>query len=541
MAAVIAVSAVTLLVGLVAVILVGRGRPAAGPPPPSGVCGSLPTHAARDLRGMTLTTVFNRDWPSQGGLGADRLRAEYLDWLDLAVAQRHNAIFVQVRPNGDAFWPSEYAPWSEWLTGNRSGADPGWDPLEFMIEEAHARNIEFHGWFNPYFGSARKPRGGGADMDELAPGHVLLAHPEWAVRYGVGTSEERLYVDPGIPEARRYIEDSILEAVAKYDLDGVFFDDFFYPYPGGGPFDDAATFARYGGGMSRADWRRSNVDTLVREMNERVKQLKPWVKFGISPFGIWRNARNGPVDGVRGSDTTGLSAYDEIYADSRTWVREEWVDYIMPQLYWHIGRPGSDYAKLVPWWSEQIEGTRVHLYTAHADYLIGEPSTWSRQRGDDKAWSIPGQIDKQLSFNEDYPVSGSVHFTASSVRNDRLEAVTQYRDAHYARPALPPTMPHLPVAAPGPPALLESNLEADGAVTLRWRPADGAPTVTYAVYRYGEDSTAAELVAKVRAAGPDEVKWTDKPGAAGPYGYCVSGLDRSWNEGPASAPITVTL
>jgi uncharacterized lipoprotein YddW (UPF0748 family) len=526
-AAVIAITAVAVLVGAVAVILVQRDSgEQAGPASPHGRCGSLPTHATRELRGMTLTTVSNSDWPSRGGLGADRLREEYLGWLDVAVAQRHNAIFVQIRPSGDAFWPSDYAPWSEWLTGDRSDADPGWDPLAFMIAEAHARNIEFHGWFNPYFGSARAPRGAGAEISKLAPDHILRTHPEWAIRFGVGTAEERLYFDPGNPEARRYIEDSILDAVARYDLDGVFFDDFFYPYPEGGAFNDAASYARHGGGLSLADWRRSNVDTLVREMGERVKQLKPWVKFGISPFGIWRNASRDPQ---HGSDTTGLSAYDTIYADSRGWVQQEWVDFIMPQLYWYIGFPPADYAKLVPWWSEQIEGTRVHLYTAHGNHNIGRSGPWSD----------PAEISDQLALNRDYPVSGSVHFSAQHVRQDALGAVTRYRDAHYAAPALPPTMPHLPLAVPGPPVVSESTVAPDGSVTLRWRPAGGASTVTYGVYRYGDGSTTAELVGMVRATGADEVRWTDKPGTAGAYSYCVSGLDRSWNEGPASAPTTV--
>lgn len=515
-------TAVAILLSVVAVVLVRRSAeplPAAGP---RGMCGTLPTNATRELRGMTLTTVRNTDWPSRPGLPPEEAKAEFVRWLDLAVAQRHNAIFVQVKPSGDAFWDSDYAPWSEWLTGNRDDVGPGWDPMEFMISEAHQRNIEFYAWVMPYFGGSTE--GAGGDINKLAPGHALREHPEWAVVYPDNTSL-RVWYNPGVPEARRHVEDSILEAVTKYDVDGIFFDDYFYPYPRPGlAFDDAAAYAQYGNGLSLADWRRSNVDTLVQEISQRVKELKPWVKFGISPFGIWRNLDNDPQ---HGSATRGLSAYDAIYADSRKWVREQWVDFIMPQLYWYIGNPPADYEVLVPWWSEQIEGTRVHLYTAHGDHNIGRAGPWSD----------PAEISDQLTLNEDYPISGSVHFTARYVRDDPLGAVTLYRDAHYSAPALPPTMAHLPSAPPLPPQV-SSTVDADGTVTLRWRPAPGAPTVSYAVYRYGPQSSTAELAAVIRAPGTGEVSWSDNPGTEGPYGYCVSGLDRSWNEGSPSSPVS---
>lgn len=522
-----------MFLGVVALALVKRGgAPNPGEqaaPPPLGVCGDRPTFAARETRGMTLTTVVNIDFPSRPGLDPETVKQEYLGWLDLAVAQRHNAIFVHIRPSGDAFWPSEYAPWSEWLTGNRDDIDPGWDPLAFMIDEAHKRNIEFHGWFNPYRGGQPGPRGPGADIDNLAPDHPLRQHPEWAIVYPVGvaganTSGSRLYFDPGIPEARRYVEDSILEAVEKYDLDGVFFDDFFYPYAENGQeFNDDASYAQYGGGLSRADWRRANVDTFVREMSERIKELKPWVKFGINPFGIWRNVSNDPD---LGSQTRGLSAYDEIYADTRKWVKEEWLDYIAPQLYWHIGFERADYATLVAWWSEQIEGTRVQLWIGHGNYRVGEPG----------AWSDPAELDRQLTLNKDYPVTGGVHYTAHSIRNDALGAITRYRDAHYYAPALPAVMAHLPADPPPQPAILESTMDDAGQVTLRWQ---GEGATSYAIYRYGEEETTAQLVATVRATGDGEQSIVDVPGGTGPYGYCVSGLDRTWNEGPASAPATV--
>jgi uncharacterized lipoprotein YddW (UPF0748 family) len=527
-----AVAALALVVGVVSVVLVQRGtdgaQPSAAPSGPPGVCGTLPTHATRDLRGIMLTTVWNIDFPSRPGLDQEAVKAEYRGWLDVAQRQNHNAIFVQIRPNGDAFWPSEYVQWSEWLTGGRAAPDPGWDPLEFMVAETHARGMEFHGWFNPYSASKAAPAGAGPDINQLAPGHILRQHPQWAVTFPVGTASSKLFFDPGNPDARRYIEDSILEAVTKYDLDGVVFDDFFYPYPEGSgqDFNDAASYAAHGGGLDRASWRRSNVDAFVREVGERIKAAKPWVKYGINPFGIWRNERNGPVYGISGSATNGLSAYDTIFADSLNWVRQEWIDYIAPQLYWYIGFADADYAELVRWWSDQVAGTRVHFYTGQADYRIGNDGPWST-----------GELERQYALNRDYPVSGSLHYNGTAIRNDPLGHVTAYRDAFQPTPALPPLMPHLPAEPPGPPAITSSTVDGAGAVTLTWR---GAGATSYGVYRHGPGSTTAELVATVRASG-EEQSFVDSPQAGtGPWTYCVSGLDRSWNEGPASAPAVVS-
>lgn len=495
--------------------------PVAGPGPAGqvagtpGRCGTVPAKAPRELRGMWLTTVNNIDWPSRPGLPEAQVKAEYLQWLDLAREQNHNAIFVHVRPSGDAFWPSKYAPWSEWLTGRRDGRDPGWDPMAFMVAEAHARNLEFHAWFNPYRGSQPGPAGAGADFAKLAPNHPLRAHPEWAISYPKGKTA-RLYFDPGIPEARKFVEDSMLEAVEKYDVDGVHFDDFFYPYPETGQdFPDDKSYALRGRkAQSRASWRRENVNTLVREMDQRIKQVKPWVKFGISPFGIWRNAANDPA----GSATSGLESNDAIYADTRTWVRQGWLDYVVPQLYWAIGFDKADYAKVLPWWSELVKGTDVQLYIGQGDYRVGEKGPWRD----------PGQIDKQLALNDRYAVSGSVHFSAKQIKADRLGAVTRYRKAHYATPALVPVMAQLPAAPPSAPLLTAARAAEVGPVTLDWQPGPVKPT-SWALYRV--DGPAATLV----ATGRSETAVT----APGPGTYCLSGLDRSGNEGPLSPPLTV--
>ncbi|HET6481709.1 MAG TPA: family 10 glycosylhydrolase [Actinoplanes sp.] len=505
-----------------------RPTPAAGAPWPSvpaarpaapgvpGRCGVVPVRAARELRGMWLTTVANIDFPSRPGLTQAQVEAEYQGWLDLAVAQRHNAIFVHVRPSGDAFWPSAFAPWSEWLTGRRDGVSPGWDPLAYLVREAHARNLEFHAWFNPYRGSQPGPVGPGSDFAKLAPGHPLLKHRDWAIAFPAGPTS-RLYFDPGIPAARKFVEDAMLEAVSGYDVDGVHFDDFFYPYPKAGEdFPDNASYARYGAGQPRAQWRRDNVDTLVREMHERIKAIKPWVKFGISPFGIWRNKSTDPA----GSESNGLEAYDAIYADTRKWVREGWLDYIVPQLYWHIGFGKADYAKLLPWWTALTKGTNVQLYIGMADYRVGEKGPWSN----------PAQLDRQLSLNDRYGVQGQVHFSAKQIRADRLGSVTRYRDRHYASPALLPRMARLPSA---PPAVAQLISAARSGAAIRFRAA--APGATsWALYRVGGASAA--LVATGRAGAPV----VDPAAPPGPLSYCLSGLDRSGNEGLISLPLTAS-
>ncbi|WP_127505893.1 glycoside hydrolase family 10 protein [Actinoplanes solisilvae] len=525
---------VVLVAVLVATGVLGAGllraatyqpEPAAGAPYPSspvlvpgaeGKCGTVPVRAARELRGMWLTTVTNIDFPSRRGLSQAQVKAEYQRWLELAVAQRHNAIFVHVRPSGDAFWPSAYAPWSEWLTGKRDGVSPGWDPLEYMVREAHARNLEFHAWFNPYRGTQPGPVGPGADFAKLAPNHPLLKHRDWAISFPKGKTS-RLYFDPGIPAARKFVEDSMLEAVEKYDIDGVHFDDFFYPYPKAGEdFPDSASYAKYGAGKSRAQWRRDNVDTLVREMHERIQAVKPWVKFGISPFGIWRNKSTDPA----GSVSKGLEAYDAIYADTRKWVREGWLDYIVPQLYWTIGFDRADYAKLLPWWTALTKGTNVQLYIGMADYRVGEPG----------AWSDPAMLDRQMAMNDAQGVQGQVHFSAKQIRADRLGAVTRYRDKHYAAPALLPRMARLPSAPPAAPHLLAAT-RAGAAMRLD---ATAPGAVSWALYRVSGD--AAALVATGRGGSPV----VDPAAPAGPQTYCLTGLDRSGNEGLVSVPITAS-
>lgn len=486
----------------------GRAAAIAG-----GLSGCLTREfaAPRELRGMWLTTVRNTDWPSKPGLTPEQVKAEYVAWLDFAVKLNHNAIFVHVRPSGDAFWPSAYAPWSYWLTGSKDGADPGWDPMAFMVAEAHARNLEFHAWFNPYKAAQE------GDVAQLAANHPLRQHPEWAVGFPASGSSRRLYYNPGIPDARAYVENSILEAVTRYDLDAVHFDDFFYPYPEKGQdFPDAAAFAQYGAGMSKADWRRHNVDTFVKNMSERIRAAKPTVKFGISPFGIWRNSDTDPA----GSATRGLESYDAIYADTRKWVKEGWLDYIVPQLYWHIGFAIADYAVLLPWWSKLVEGTKTQLYIGMADYRVGQAG----------AWKDPTVLTRQLALNDKYGVHGTIHFNAKSVRADRLGATTRYRTAHYATPALIPVTARLAQPAPQAPSdVLVRRTQRSATVTWS-KPSTGAAPARYVVYRADSLSTPARLMAVVRATGTSSQSWLDTSAGFAEANYCVTALDRNWAE-----------
>ncbi|TDC44022.1 glycosyl hydrolase, partial [Micromonospora sp. KC207] len=503
----------------------------------------------RQFRAMWISSVVNIDWPTKASQTApDRIaaqRAEYLGWLDLAQRLHHNAVVVQVRPTADALWPSPHEPWSEYLTGVR-GQDPGWDPLAFLVDEAHKRNLEFHAWFNPYRISMPAPGGAGADLAQLAPGHPARQHPEWTFAYPpAGVAGSRLYYNPGIPAVREFVQTAMMDAVTRYDVDGVHFDDYFYPYPSGTyQVPDDATFAEFNRGFTdRADWRRDNIDLLIREMNDRIKAAKPWVKFGVSPFGIWRNASVDPL----GSDTTGSQSYDIISADTRKWVKQEWIDYIVPQLYWYIGQyPAADYARLVPWWAETVRGTRVQLYIGQADYKSGDPAYGSY-------WQNPRELSDHLALNRSYPeVLGNVHFSAVQVRANRLGATDLYAAEHYSRPALVPAVPHLPAKPLLPPVVTGAQRQADG-VRLSWRqPADGVGPLgratSYAIYRFDGVgpvdpcgfADASHLVGTVRAAPGGTQSWVDGTAEADRrYTYHVTALDRLSNESPVSPPRSV--
>lgn len=479
---------------------------------PSGAAapgrGTDPATRKHQFRALWIASVANIDWPSTTGLAAEQQRAELVGWFDMAVRLRLNAVIVQVRPTADALWPSRFEPWSQYLTG-RQGIDPGYDPLAFAVAEAHKRNLELHGWFNPYRVSMQ------ADPAQLVPEHPARRNPGWVFVYGA-----KLYYNPGIPEVRRFVQDAILDAVTGYDIDGVHFDDYFYPYPVTDQVvPDAGTFAKYGTAFNSVeDWRRDNVNKLISEMGQRVKHVKPWVKFGVSPFGIWRNRSTDP----RGSDTNGLQSYDAISADTRLWVENGWIDYIVPQLYWHIGQPVADYAKLVPWWNEQVVGTDVQLYIGEATYKVGTPG----------AWSNPAELSAHLNLDRGYSqVTGNAYFSARSVRTDALGAMSQLVAEHYRHPAITPPMDHLWRERPPVPAPTRTNTSRTGAgVELRWELENTGGPNSYAVYRLdGQPQTHdCDVAATTHLLATVRDRWfLDTTAIADrPYTYYVTALDR---------------
>jgi uncharacterized lipoprotein YddW (UPF0748 family) len=303
---------------------------------------SATVSAATEFRGAWVASVHNIDWPSAPGLSAATQRVELRAILDRAVQLKLTAILLQVRPASDALYESQQEPWSQFLSG-RQGVSPGYDPLKFAITEAHARGIELHAWINP-FRAASNAKG------YLDGHHVAKQHPEWVRRFGA-----QLWVDPGEPAARAYVLGVIRDIVRRYDIDGVHIDDYFYPYPVKGvSFPDELTWERYGSksGLSRAEWRRDNINTFVRSMYRIVKETKPTVRVGISPFGIWR-------PGVPPTTEAQLDAYGQLYADSRKWLAEGWCDYMAPQLYWSIQPAKQSFPVLLDWWRAQSRGKPV--------------------------------------------------------------------------------------------------------------------------------------------------------------------------------------
>ncbi|GGP76631.1 glycoside hydrolase family 10 protein [Streptomyces calvus] len=375
--------------------------------------------AAGEMRGMWIATVTNRDWPSRPGLGAAAQRAELLALLDAAVRARLNTVVLQVRPTADALWPSPHEPWSQYLTGTQ-GAHPGWDPLGTAVAAAHARGLELHAWFNPYRVAMH------ADPGRLTASHPARRNPGWVVPYG-----GRLYYNPGLPEVRAFVREAMLDAVRRYPVDAVHFDDYFYPYPvAGQTFDDDLAYDTHGGAFpDRAAWRRDNVDRLVRETADGIRAIRPGTRFGISPFGVWRNAATDP----RGSDThAGVQTYDDLHADTRKWARENWIDYICPQLYWNIGFAAADYAALLPWWAEVVRGSGTRLYVGEALYKAGDPAQ-------PVPWQDPAELSRHLTLAGRHPqVRGHVFFAAREVATDPVGAMARVVADHYRRPAEPP-------------------------------------------------------------------------------------------------------
>ncbi len=425
----------------------------------------------REFRGVWVASVENIDWPSSPNLSVEDQKAELINLLNAHKRTGINAIMLQIRPAADAFYAKSREPWSKWLMGKQGKApSPAYDPLEFAIAEAHKRGMELHAWFNPY----RATNDG--KFFALSPTHITNIKPEWFYIYG----GIKLF-NPGIPEVRDYIVRVFLDVVDNYDIDGVHMDDYFYPYQiDGQHINDAETFKEYGGDFTDIrDWRRDNVDQLVKMLTDSVHKHKPRIKFGISPFGIWANTYQNP----QGSATHGGSSYYEQFADSRRWVKEGWVDYINPQLYWPIGDRSAAFDTLLDWWSDNTYNR--HLYIGMAAYRINE-----RRRS---KFKDPGQMPAQIRYLRDNErVQGSVYFSSKSLLNNPLGFTDSLQQNYYKYPALPPLMLWLDSIPPNPPRNVTAT-PVHNSVDLKWDvplPAkDSEPVYGYIIYRFNADET----------------------------------------------------
>jgi uncharacterized lipoprotein YddW (UPF0748 family) len=426
-----------------------------------------------EFRGVWIATVTNLDWPSSRTASPATQRADLIDLLDKLKAAGTNAVFFQVRAEGDAFYPSAIEPWSTYLTGTEGVApNPMWDPLAFAIEESHKRGMELHAWLNPY----RADRAPGSRT--RAANHVTVTNPEWIITATSATSSIKI-MNPGLPEVRERVTAVVMDIVRRYDVDGIHFDDYFYPYPPndmsvGGARDglDNATFATYGAGKTKGDWRRHNIDIMVKAVHDSIKAAKPHVKFGISPFGIWKN---GVPSGI-----VGMDAYNVIFADAPAWLEDASVDYLTPQLYWKYGG-GQDYGKLAPWWAAQTAAKGRHIYQGLAPYRL-PPSS-----GGGSDWAI-GDLTSQIRYNQaDANTQGQIFFRARSISNNIKAVADTLRQYYFTNATTTPRANWLPVSIPPAPVDFEIEPFVEGGVTkhrLTWKKPSYAASATDTLLMY---------------------------------------------------------
>ena len=378
-------------------------------------------HPKNEFRAVWIATVANIDWPKQRTDSVAKQQADFIAILDFYKKLNYNAVIVQVRSVGDAFYESKLAPWSRFLTGKEGQAPKtNINLLAWMIDEAHNRGFEFHAWFNPYRATSD------LNLKNLADSHDFYLHRDWMIKYG-----DKYYYNPGLPEVEAHLIKIVEEVVQNYDIDAVHFDDYFYPYKiPKVNFNDSAAFEKFGNGLSQDDWRRSNVNNLVRKLNIAIKNIKPYVQFGISPFGVWRNKS---MD-EKGSDTrAGVANYDDLYADTMLWDNQKWIDYITPQLYWSLDHPKASHAKLLKWWSEN--SINAALYIGNGPYKI---KTDSDKRWNDKN-EIPNQVDAARNFKNIY---GNAYFSAKSLMNANKNVVEILANNQYKFRAVANAVPN---------------------------------------------------------------------------------------------------
>lgn len=467
----------------------------------------------REFRAAWVATVANIDWPSKPGLTAMQQQQEFINRLNQLQQMGCNAVIVQVRPASDAFFESPFEPWSRYLTGKQGQApSPYYDPLTFMIEQTHSRCMEFHAWFNPFRAltdSRKNPN---------PPNHITRLHPDWIISYG-GKS----YINPGVPEARSYVTKVIMDVVQRYDIDAVHLDDYFYPYRiAGQEFGDSRSYQLYGSGYTnKDDWRRGNTNKFVANLNTEMKKAKPYLKFGISPFGVWRNASKDP----EGSQTRGgQTCYDDLYADVLLWMKEGWIDYCLPQLYWEHNHRAAAFDVLLPWWN-------AHSYNRHVYYGLGVYRMAEARSG---AWVGAKELLWQIrDIRKQTHNSGHVFYSLSSF--DKIStAITDSVHNINATIALPPTMPWIDNVAPAAP-FLRSNYK-NNAMLLKWEMGNIKPErLYYAVYRFVNNepinlNRAQNLISLQRG-----TEFVDaEAGKHAKCTYVVTAVDRLWNESAAS-------
>ncbi|MDR1273378.1 MAG: family 10 glycosylhydrolase [Odoribacteraceae bacterium] len=462
-------------------------------------------HPKREFRGAWIQTVFQGEY-SQMTPGA--LQADLIRKLDALQACGINAILFQVRPEADAWYASRLEPWSRFLTGKQGVApDPFFDPMRFLVRECRRRNMEFHAWLNPF-------RAGTSGTDHLSDDHVYHDHPEWFVFYN-----KQLLFDPGIPACRRYIRDVVQDIVRRYDVDAIHMDDYFYPYPVAGlPFPDDESFRVHGAAFSpdrRADWRRDNVNKLVRDLKEAIREVKPWVRFGIAPFGIYRNKRDTP-DGS-GSDTRGLQNYNDLYADVLLWVQNGWVDYIIPQLYWEIGHEAADYVTLANWWNKHARG--AHLY-------LGQDVTRTMNQG---------ALADKMSVARRLPrVAGNCFWPANEILRDNGGIVDSLRRRYHRYPALVPAHEQVSSRRPARVTRLAARRDGQG-YTLRWdargERQEARDPRYFVIYCFGPgEKLDLDDPSKIVAITPRAGCYLPARGKLVPYRVVITVVDRLHNE-----------
>lgn len=416
----------------------------------------------REMRGAWIATVANIDWPSNKNSKSEVQKQEMILLLDSLRNNGINAVIFQCRPTSDALYKSEIEPWSEWLTGvqGKAPSDPLFDPLQFVIEESHKRCMEVHAWINPY-------RVTNTPDAKLSSDHIYYKKPHLFCSYG-----DKIYFNPGLKETEDHLIKVLRDLVVRYDVDALHLDDYFYPYPvAGKDFPDEETFKKNPRGFkNKADWRRDNVNQTVRRIHEMLMEEKPWVQFGISPFGVWRNKSND----ADGSDTkAGVTNYDHLYADVLLWAKEGWIDYIAPQLYWEIGKKAADYEILAPWWRKYMPVTCNLYFGLYASGLEVNKTA---------AWKKPNELIRQLDHNRacDINVEGLLFYSTHYFLKNPQGLLDSLRMKYFTKEALPPEMKRGDEAF----SPLNVRVESD---TLKWDPvvAEAGDVVSsYVVYAF---------------------------------------------------------